>query len=204
MSSSTQKSSCGSRIHNINSGAFFLPKGEEHDKESWRAERWRIPDQSPAFPSFISAGRARMCQWRVLVFKPYTQIWGSTFCKSCLLIFLCLLALEEPKWYSKPELSWHSNDLGIASPLYGPPDENQGQLHAQRFMHISLQDVCNFYKNIMIFRSRKKIFKEKAVSWRLSVSKILNEPPLDSEGTVCTSSLNPTLSLLHYLHLSGR
>lgn len=139
-----------------------------------------------------------------LVFKPYTQIWESTFCKSCLLIFLCLLALEEPKWYSRPELSWHSNDLGIASPLYGPPDENQGQLHAQRFMHISLQDVCNFYKNIMIFRSRKKIFKEKAVSWRLSVSKILNEPPLDSEGTVCTSSLNPTLSLLHYLHLSGR
>lgn len=52
-----------------------------------------------------------------------TQIWGSTFCKSCLLIFL-LLALEEPKWYSKPELSWYFNDLGIPSPLYGPPDEN--------------------------------------------------------------------------------
>lgn len=157
MSSSTQKSSCGSRIHNINSGAFFLPKGEEHDRVL-ESRALKNPRPVSSFSKLHFSWKGKNVPMKSLVFKPYTQIWGSTFCKSCLLIFLCLLALEEPKWYSKPELSWHSNDLGIASPLYGPPDENQGLLHAQRFMHISLQDVLQFlYKYHDIQKQKENI-----------------------------------------------
>lgn len=111
-------------------GLFSSQKGEnkqetkEHDKGSWRAEHSRIPAQYSALPSFISAERVRMCQWRPWCLSHHTQIWWSIFSKSCLLIFL-LLALEEPKWYSKPELSQHFNDLVISCHPYGPPDENQ-------------------------------------------------------------------------------
>lgn len=58
-----------------------------------------------------------------------------------------------PKWYSKPDLSWHFNDLGIPSPLM------KDLLYAWKGLCTPLfRMFCYFYTNIMIFSGRKKAF----------------------------------------------
>lgn len=125
-------------------------------KGSWTAEDSRIPDQSSVLPCPISAERARMCQCRTWCLKHHTGLGGYLLQVLPVHHCFCSCSRGVPKQYSKPMLSWHFNDIGIASPL----KKTRFSLCAQRFMHVFLHVVTfyYFYTGIMIFSGGKKVF----------------------------------------------